>query len=92
MFVVVSYDITHDKRRNKVATILEGYGTRVQRSVFEVNLEPGLLRKMRRELKAAVDKDQDSIRIYTLCGACYRRIEVIGIGDRAERPPDALII
>ena len=33
MRTVVSYDISNDRRRRKVATILEGYGYRVQYSV-----------------------------------------------------------
>lgn len=32
---VVTYDIPSDKRRQKVAKLLEGYGRRVQYSVFE---------------------------------------------------------
>ena len=35
---VVSYDITSDRLRNKIAKTLEGYGTRIQYSVFECRL------------------------------------------------------
>ena len=35
---VVSYDISSDRLRNKVARTLEGYGTRIQYSVFECKL------------------------------------------------------
>ena len=35
MLVLVVYDIPDDKRRTKLATFLEGYGRRVQYSVFE---------------------------------------------------------
>ena len=31
---VISYDIPDDKRRKKIADLLEGYGQRVQYSVF----------------------------------------------------------
>jgi CRISPR-associated protein Cas2 len=37
-FVVVSYDITDDKRRVRMAKTLLGYGQRVQYSVFEAHL------------------------------------------------------
>lgn len=33
---LISYDITADKRRNALAKLLEGFGSRVQYSVFEV--------------------------------------------------------
>ena len=35
MHYTVAYDITDDKRRNKVAKILKDFGKRVQYSVFE---------------------------------------------------------
>jgi CRISPR-associated endonuclease Cas2 len=40
MFYLVCYDVVLDRRRNKVAHILEGYGLRVQKSVFECVLTP----------------------------------------------------
>ena len=39
MYVVVSYDITNDRRRLKVMKTLEGFGERVQYSVFECRLK-----------------------------------------------------
>jgi len=47
--VMVSYDIANDKRRSKIARTMEDYGTRVQYSVFEVNLKPSQVDKMRAE-------------------------------------------
>ena len=35
---VISYDISENKIRNKVAKILEGYGKRIQYSVFECDI------------------------------------------------------
>jgi CRISPR-associated protein Cas2 len=92
MFVVVSYDIADDKRRTRVAKALEGYGTRVQYSVFEVNLPPARIDELRQELAAIMDAQADSIRYYALCAACYERIEVVGIGQQIEGPPQAVII
>ncbi|NJN04871.1 MAG: CRISPR-associated endonuclease Cas2, partial [Leptolyngbyaceae cyanobacterium RM1_1_2] len=40
MLVLVVYDISDDRRRTKLATFLEGYGRRVQYSVFDVLFEP----------------------------------------------------
>ena len=39
MFYLVTYDITDDQRRTKVAKILEDFGDRVQYSVFEMILD-----------------------------------------------------
>lgn len=37
---IASYDISDDRRRNRVARVLLGYGFRVQRSVYQVYVEP----------------------------------------------------
>lgn len=38
MLYLISYDIAVDKRRTKIAKLLEGFGQRVQYSVFECDL------------------------------------------------------
>lgn len=78
MFVVVSYDISDDNKRRKIAEILKDYGARVQYSVFECNLDKKQLRQMIKELLSHVDKDRDSLRIYYLCESCISKLEVYG--------------
>lgn len=50
-FYLISYDIPNDKRRTKIMHLLEGYGERVQYSVFEVWLTELELEKLRQQLK-----------------------------------------
>lgn len=84
MFVIVSYDIPDDKRRNKIARLLLDYGTRVQYSVFECQLEPKHYQEMRRKLgKLVVDKE-DSIRFYQLCRDCLANVEIVGRGGLTQ--------
>ena len=47
---VATYDISDNRRRTHVARVLLQYGTRLQRSVFEVWLEPAELDEFRREV------------------------------------------
>jgi len=84
MFLVVSYDIPSDKRRNQVAKTLEDYGARVQYSVFEVNLDAKQVARMRARLKKVINESEDSIRFYTLCAACFKQIEILGQGRPVE--------
>ena len=51
MLVLVTYDVTDDRRRRRVAKLLEGYGRRVQRSVFECNLTKAQFQKLRQRLE-----------------------------------------
>ena len=64
---VVSYDITSDRRRNKIAKTLEGYGTRIQYSVFECRLTEKKYKEMYRKLmQLMADEEEGSIRIYSI--------------------------
>jgi CRISPR-associated endonuclease Cas2 len=46
MFCVIGYDCTDDRRRLRVAKVLEDYGYRVQYSVFEAELDEKTLAEM----------------------------------------------
>jgi len=81
MFVVVSYDIEDDKKRFKVAQILENFGTRVQYSVFECIINEQQLKEIKEKTKNIIDKEKDSIRFYIICESCLKKIEIIGIGE-----------
>ena len=81
MFLVVSYDIVDDRRRDKIANILKDYGKRVQYSVFECTLSGKLMRKMVKELLRYVKAQEDSLRIYRLCKGCEDNVEVYGLAS-----------
>ncbi len=49
---IVTYDVTSDRERSRVAEVLEGYGIRAQFSVFECRLSRGLRERLRRDLEA----------------------------------------
>lgn len=80
MFYIVSYDIPDDKRRNNVAKVLLDFGDRVQYSVFECIMDDVLREKMTSRLRKII-KEEDSIRIYTLCAKCEKTIMVMGSGE-----------
>jgi CRISPR-associated protein Cas2 len=63
---VISYDIPDDKRRKKIADLLEGYGQRVQYSVFECQLSREKYNDFRRRLRKIVKLEEDNVRFYPL--------------------------
>lgn len=91
MLVTVSYDIRDDKRRAKAAHALQNFGRRVQLSVFECLLEEAQVERLRKALGRIVDEEEDSVRIYRLCGLCEPKVEVVGQGVRTE-DPDVYIV
>ncbi|MEA5536868.1 CRISPR-associated endonuclease Cas2 [Crocosphaera sp. XPORK-15E] len=87
MFVLVSYDISEDKRRTKIHSILKSYGQWVQYSIFECDLTETQYAKLRHRLSKLIQGDTDSIRFYFLCQCCQGKIERIG----GEMPRDNTI-
>lgn len=77
--IVVVYDISDNKTRRIVGEILEGYGTRVNRSVFECQIKNA---KQRKALELAIlneiDIGIDSVRIYSVCSNCIKSSTVLG--------------
>jgi CRISPR-associated protein Cas2 len=82
MLHLISYDIASDKRRAKVAKVLEAFGDRVQQSVFECDLSAAQLARLRERLARHLLNTEDSVRIYPLCGGCVGRLQVMGTGAR----------
>lgn len=64
MKILLTYDISKTKSRTKVATLLEGYGYRVNFSVFELDIKKHKLDILLIEIKKFCDKN-DSVRVYT---------------------------
>jgi CRISPR-associated protein Cas2 len=79
MRVVISYDISNDKRRRKVATLMEGYGYRVQYSVFECDLTGQQMKVLQKALRPYVKTQEgDSIRFYPLPADALEKVLVMG--------------
>lgn len=82
-FYLISYDVTNDRTRARIAHWLEGYGERVQYSVFEVWLTSQEYAQLCKRLAAAV-AEEGSIRIYRLCPVCQSNVEILGKGHLTE--------
>jgi CRISPR-associated protein Cas2 len=79
MRVVISYDISDDKRRREVAKTMEGYGYRVQYSVFECDLTGQQIKALQKALRPHVKaREGDSIRFYLIPADAVEKIQVIG--------------
>jgi CRISPR-associated protein Cas2 len=77
-WVAVTYDIANDRRRLKVMKTLEGYGRRVQYSVFECELRPADLERLRRRLEGLIQAEEDDVRFYPLCESCLGKVITLG--------------
>lgn len=90
LLYVVTYDIPCDRRRKRVADLLEGYGQRVQYSVFECVLSSQKYDELRRRLKQRI-KAEDNVRFYPLSGHTLAQVEVWG-GIPVREMPGSVIV
>ncbi len=88
--IVISYDIPEDDRRNKLHSLLSGYGIPVQYSVFECELKEEEIIKLRSAIRKLIDSEEDSIIFYSLCEHCLQQIERAGV--KKNLTPDDIII
>ena len=92
MFYVVVYDIPCDKRRKKVADLLEGYGERVQYSVFECVLNRSQYQQLAKRLQKRINLEEDSIRIYPIVKSTLSQVQTWGVGKTLTESPGSTII
>ena len=91
-FILVTYDISDDRRRTKLHNALLNYGTPVQYSVFECLVDEAAEKKMRATVKRIIRPKLDNVRYYYLCAACQRRVETSGGREIVSELPPAIVI
>ena len=78
MKTVICYDSPDDSRRLKIANILDDFGDRVQKSVFVAILDREKIARLVKRLNYIIDKEEDDIRIYSLCSECEKKAIYLG--------------
>lgn len=84
MLMLITYDVATTspegrRRLRRMAQACKNYGQRVQKSVFECNVEPGHWVVLRDELLRIVETREDSLRFYPLDENARARIEHFGV-------------
>jgi CRISPR-associated protein Cas2 len=85
MLTIVAYDITDNRRLQKIAQICEDYGMRVQYSVFECRLEADKFERFWNNLVGTIDPATDRLVAYKVCVACARDIRSAGTQTHQEK-------
>jgi len=70
---LICYDIRSPKRWRKAYKLLEGYGERLQYSIFRIWLTLREREKLRWELEKIL-KPEDSLLIAGICNRCVERV------------------
>lgn len=91
---LITYDVREPKRLRRVAKKLEGYGVRVQFSVFRCRLDQETLEKLHWELNRLMAAE-DNLLVIPLCDKCSEKIPEHSTGNQAdwgEKPPSFEIV
>ena len=83
MLVVVTYDVSTEtaagrKRLRRVAKVCESTGQRVQKSVFECQVNDMQLDALERRLLAEIDETEDNLRFYRITESAQVRVKQYG--------------
>jgi CRISPR-associated protein Cas2 len=89
VLVLVTYDVSTvtksgESRLKAIAKACEGFGMRVQNSVFECDIDPAQWENLKTRLLRIMSEKNDSLRFYFLGSNWERRIEHHGV----QRAPD----
>jgi CRISPR-associated protein Cas2 len=68
--IIVAYDVSDDRTRTRVAHTLQAHGTRIQRSVFVVAMDPASLAHLIDRLITLIDPETDRLHVLRQCAAC----------------------
>ena len=79
MYVIITYDISDEKRLNKVRKILRKYLYWCQLSTFEGEITKGKLAKCISEINEVIDKNDDSVYVYEVENPNDLKKKILGI-------------
>jgi CRISPR-associated protein Cas2 len=88
---LVAYDIRDDRRLRAVAACMEGYGTRVQYSVFVCDLSESEKFSMRSGLEARMKLTEDSVMVVDL-GQAGDSSRFLFIGHHEKLPTSTAVV
>ncbi len=88
---LVTYDVRDDGRLRRVARLLEGYGERLQDSVFRCRLGTVELQRLRWELTRLM-ADEDALLIIPVCDRCASGVASLRARQRWDCGPPSFTI
>ncbi len=78
MNIVIAYDVSDDRQRFRLAALLSRYGVRLQRSVFECELDEAALAGLLEQAGEIVELNHDIVHAFTQCATCLQARKGLG--------------
>ena len=92
MWYLAIYDIAEPKRLNRVAKILKDYGTRVQKSKFEIEVGDKTFHTLQARIDEQIVPEEDGVKYIPLCETCRQKTEIIGQGKFIDPEREYMIL
>lgn len=97
MWVVVCYDVNTEtkegrRRLRRVAQVCKNYGQRVQKSVFECQVDEMKFEQLRRRLLKEIRLELDNLRLYRLTEPREKRVEEYGTTSTVFFDEETLVV
>lgn len=97
MWIVVCYDVNTEtkegrRRLRRVAQVCKNYGQRVQKSVFECQVDEMKFESLRRKLLKEVKLEFDNLRFYRLTEPRENRVEEYGLTRTVFFDEETLVV
>jgi CRISPR-associated protein Cas2 len=89
MTVLITYDVSTEdaagrRRLRHMAQQCKNFGQRVQKSVFECEVDEMHFERLLRSLVKIIHKEEDSLRIYRLAEPLEKNVRVFGWDKKVE--------
>lgn len=88
---IVFYDIRNPKRLRKVAKILESYGIRVQKSVFEMFTPAEVVQRLRYRIQNVISAD-DYVLYINVCEEDWQKQKKYGLKSNSYDEKDFFVL
>ncbi len=90
--VIATYDITDDKRRSRVAAMLQVWGTRIQYSVYLLVIEEEELNQLVTRVGEVLSLREDACRFLRQCSRCWEDGIQVGRKHVQDREPAFVVL
>ncbi|MDD2366197.1 MAG: CRISPR-associated endonuclease Cas2 [Desulfuromonadaceae bacterium] len=92
MNMIVAYDIAHPKRLSRIAKIMKDYGYRVQKSIFEVDVNERQFLIMKNRAEGVMMWSEDGVKYFPLCDRCADTLVSLGVCKVLPEDVDYLVL
>lgn len=92
MNMIVAYDIAHPKRLGRIARIMKDYGYRVQKSIFEVEVNEWQFKQMKNRAERVMVYEEDGVKYFPLCDRCADTLVALGVCKVMAEDVDYLVL